>query len=526
MRWLLAIFLVFPIWLTQASDQYSWFADLEPITLNNVNQIQLLAVFMDADKPTLSPDGRYFAFTNSEHRLTVFDTYTGLNRSYVAQGQVVFSPDSSLLAFSDGSSALRILYLADGSIREVFAFTPEDRPYKLWAITSDNTKLIANVHTNEGGEGGCMRAIDLTANPDLPPSRCFKSGEPIILTQDGKYYTFRGFKAVEVRDIDTGELAAEIPYRGSITDIAFWMVTPDVLITNENVRSDANAKLMYHTDILITDLDTFETRRIPTEDHSSKYSALYYDGSKMLTVNQFETCIPVTLRTFNLQSMVEVSALTLNFSNNTSKLYNAVRWTAVNSAATMAVTVNYLKKCNGESFPLHLDSLAFWDIQQGIVAKQIPISGFVPMDFATFSSDNRLVMTSSLSKTVELWGVVPQPHRLPIYDGKFSLSQYYAILPSTLVCRSSPPSLLNVGYTAYVPTTANTDVNNNLRVRKVPNGEQVGSLIAGERVQIVGGPVCDEKGILWWGIQSLANPETSGWSVEAINDSDYILIPE
>jgi hypothetical protein len=92
--------------------------------------------------------------------------------------------------------------------------------------------------------------------------------------------------------------------------------------------------------------------------------------------------------------------------------------------------------------------------------------------------------------------------------------------PTWIPCPGIYFSRLYVGDIAYIsfdPPLPN-------RVRKQPNtsGTFLGMLQPGERMEIIGGPVCSNQWI-WWEVRSLASNLT-GWTAEGDN-KDYWLVP-
>jgi hypothetical protein len=92
--------------------------------------------------------------------------------------------------------------------------------------------------------------------------------------------------------------------------------------------------------------------------------------------------------------------------------------------------------------------------------------------------------------------------------------------PTWLPCPDSYYSHLYVGSIAYVsfdPPLPN-------RVRSQPNTAStiLGMLQPGERMEVIGGPVCSNQWI-WWQIRSQATGLT-GWTTEGDNKS-YWLVP-
>lgn len=92
--------------------------------------------------------------------------------------------------------------------------------------------------------------------------------------------------------------------------------------------------------------------------------------------------------------------------------------------------------------------------------------------------------------------------------------------PTWMPCTGSYYSRLYVGDIAYVsfdPPLPN-------RVRREPNtaSEILGMLQPGERMEIIGGPVCSNQWI-WWQIRSRATGLT-GWTTEG-DTSSYWLVP-
>jgi hypothetical protein len=92
--------------------------------------------------------------------------------------------------------------------------------------------------------------------------------------------------------------------------------------------------------------------------------------------------------------------------------------------------------------------------------------------------------------------------------------------PTWHPCEGAAPSRLYVGDTAYVsfdPPTPN-------RVRQQPNtsAEVIGVIQPGEKVELIGGPMCSNQWN-WWQVRSLTSGLT-GWTVEG-DRSGYWLVP-
>jgi hypothetical protein len=93
--------------------------------------------------------------------------------------------------------------------------------------------------------------------------------------------------------------------------------------------------------------------------------------------------------------------------------------------------------------------------------------------------------------------------------------------PTWLPCPGTYFSRLRVGIQAHVsydPPLAN-------RVRSQPNiaSAVLGFVQPGEKVSIIGGPICSNEWI-WWQIRSLASGMT-GWTAEG-DQTSYWLVPE
>ena len=92
--------------------------------------------------------------------------------------------------------------------------------------------------------------------------------------------------------------------------------------------------------------------------------------------------------------------------------------------------------------------------------------------------------------------------------------------PTWVPCPGTYPSRLHVGIQAFVsydPPLAN-------RVRTQPNGVSpvVGFIQPGEKVVIIGGPICSDEWI-WWQVRSIQSGMT-GWTAEGDKQS-YWLVP-
>jgi serine/threonine protein kinase len=94
------------------------------------------------------------------------------------------------------------------------------------------------------------------------------------------------------------------------------------------------------------------------------------------------------------------------------------------------------------------------------------------------------------------------------------------LIPTWVPCPGTYPSRLQVGIQAFVsydPPLAN-------RVRTQPNGVAavVGFIQPGEKVTIIGGPICSDEWI-WWQVRSLQSGMT-GWTAEG-DKQGYWLVP-
>lgn len=88
-------------------------------------------------------------------------------------------------------------------------------------------------------------------------------------------------------------------------------------------------------------------------------------------------------------------------------------------------------------------------------------------------------------------------------------------------CPGAPPSHLLPGMQAMVRVSGAGEIRETLRVRSEPGGEVITSLAEGTLLNIKDAPIC-LNGVLWW---PLDTGFERGWSVEAILDSDYFIVP-
>ncbi len=108
------------------------------------------------------------------------------------------------------------------------------------------------------------------------------------------------------------------------------------------------------------------------------------------------------------------------------------------------------------------------------------------------------------------------PSGTPVLSPTFGLPAN----PTWVPCPGTYPSRLQVGAQAFVsydPPLAN-------RVRTEPNGVApvVGFIQLGEKVTVIGGPICSDEWI-WWQVRSLQSGMT-GWTAEG-DKQGYWLVP-
>lgn len=123
------------------------------------------------------------------------------------------------------------------------------------------------------------------------------------------------------------------------------------------------------------------------------------------------------------------------------------------------------------------------------------------------SPDGTKLATSGSDFTVKMWntfnrtetGEVSTP--APVIMGEF--------------CAGAPPSRLQIGMRARVAFTDGTQ----LRLRRDPGGEQLGSLNGGEQFNITNGPVCLSDST-WWRLRM--DDGRIGWVAEGDTDAYYI----
>lgn len=123
------------------------------------------------------------------------------------------------------------------------------------------------------------------------------------------------------------------------------------------------------------------------------------------------------------------------------------------------------------------------------------------------SPDGTKLATSGGDLTVKMWntftitetGEVGTP--APVIMGEF--------------CTGAPPSRLQIGMRARVAFTDGTQ----LRLRRDPGGEQLGSLNGGEEFNITAGPVCLGESA-WWRLRM--DDGRIGWVAEGDNEAYYV----
>ncbi|GAB4333263.1 MAG: hypothetical protein Kow00117_17260 [Phototrophicales bacterium] len=125
----------------------------------------------------------------------------------------------------------------------------------------------------------------------------------------------------------------------------------------------------------------------------------------------------------------------------------------------------------------------------------------------TLSPDGTKLATSGGDLTIKLWSAFT-----PNETGDLNTPQ-----PMIMgeFCAGAPPSRLQIGMRARVAFTDGTQ----LRLRRDPGGEQLGSLNGGEQFNITGGPVCLGE-VTWWRLRM--DDGRIGWVAEGDTETYYV----
>jgi hypothetical protein len=142
-----------------------------------------------------------------------------------------------------------------------------------------------------------------------------------------------------------------------------------------------------------------------------------------------------------------------------------------------------------------------------------------PLESATPSLTPNPTLTSSLTRPSSPT-LSPSDTLFPSRTLTLSPTFVSPANPTWAPCPGTYPSRLHVGIQAFVsydPPLAN-------RVRTQPNGVApvVGFIQPGEKVTILGGPICSDEWI-WWQVRSLQSGMT-GWTAEG-DKQGYWLVP-
>lgn len=154
---------------------------------------------------TASPDGKWIAFQSDQGGAEIYDLYATpasggamvnlTNTPDVDEGDAVFSPDGSLLAFvrrpkAEPASNIAVMDFATRQVRQLTHEPTKDHSWSIAAFSHDGRSIVAN-RTNASGTETEAWLIDVASGAQTRLTPAQKDNLATDLSPDGRYVALR-----------------------------------------------------------------------------------------------------------------------------------------------------------------------------------------------------------------------------------------------------------------------------------------------------------------------------------------------